>query len=175
MNPGTPDDAPGCGRVEANDAVEALARIIAIEGDRVRIVPERLPGACPGCESGCRRRGLFGGLFAGERPLLLSRDDFRAEDRAQLAPDTRILLRLAERDLVVSSVVTYLLPLLGLVAGALLAEPLLASFGLSGAGDAPAVLGGGIGLVLAWWTAMRVQRHRLPRVTALLCPANEAT
>lgn len=94
---------------------------------------------CPRCAEG---RGCGGGLLGG-----LLRDRLRlvrAVGRADgLAAGDRVVIGLAETTLVKAAATMYLVPLGGIVLGALSAR------GLAGTGDASAIIGGALGFLVA--------------------------
>jgi sigma-E factor negative regulatory protein RseC len=94
---------------------------------------------CPRCAEG---RGCGGGLLGG-----LLRDRLRlvraVGDADGLAAGDRVVIGLAETSLVKAAATMYLVPLAGIVLGALLAR------GLAGTGDAVAMTGGVLGFLVA--------------------------
>jgi positive regulator of sigma E activity len=142
--------------------VTVCARVERVQDGALHVTPARTEGACPGCEGGCTRARLFDWWGAADRPLVLPLTLVPAPDREALAAGTRLRLALPERALVLASALTYLAPLLGLVAGTLAAAALL---GPDSVLTVPAGLGG---LAVGWLWGRRLSRRWLPPLTVEL-------
>lgn len=116
--------------------IEAVATVREVDGERVRVEVQRR-GACGGCESGvsCGTSALGRWFARGTSELWL-------RTTLPLRVGEGVVVGLEETSLLRASLLLYLLPVLGLVAGAI-AGTALAGIG---SGDWPAIAGGGLGL-----------------------------
>jgi len=123
--------------------IEEEAYVAEIADGRVWIEKSR-GSACSGCAESCPS-SLAGGLFGGKRVRMQVASDLA------LRPGDKVLVGVAEEALAGASLLVYLLPLLGLFAGALLGNSIAAS-------DLASALGGlvGLGLCLAGLRAFRL-------------------
>ena len=127
--------------------IEEEAYVAEVADGRVWI--EKSPGsACAGCAESCPS-SLAGGLFGGKRVRL------PVDCGLALRPGDKVVVGVAEDALLGASLLVYLLPLLGLFAGALLGKFLAGS-------DLASALGGlsGLGLSFAGLKSSRLPSGR---------------
>ncbi len=140
--------------------IEQPARVIAADADWVEIEAQRQTG-CSGCsaQTGCGVSLLDRVL--GRRPLRL-----RLPNAINAQPGDKVLLGIADDELLKAAVIAYLLPLLGLLVGAMIGAWLFPRLGL-GSNELWSLAGGVLGftLVLAWVAqhgrSRRYSTHRL--------------
>lgn len=132
--------------------IEQIGRVIGIDDDRVRIAFRPTAG-CRSCAAG------FG---CGIGPILslfrLGREtqiELRHSVGGGLQVGDHVTVRIAASALVRAAALAYLIPLLGMLSGSVLAGLLLPA-----EGDAAAVSGGITGLALGWLWLVRAQRRR---------------
>lgn len=126
--------------------IEETATVLSRRGDRIRVQPER-QSSCGHCaaRSGCGTAVLSRYLGRREAPLELV-------DETGAQPGERIRLGISESALLRGSLTVYMVPLLTLGGGGLLAESL-------GAGDGATAGAGLFGLFLGFlWVAWRNRR-----------------
>lgn len=136
--------------------------IIQQVGGQLRIQLDPAP-ACAGCAGAC---GLLGAAVRRHREchviqLPAGTGEFKAGDRVQLQTD--------DRQLLLASFFTYVLPLGGLLAGAVIGQGLSAN-----AGDSATAAGAGLGLLAGLSLLRWAGRHAIPRIrlaSAILPPA----
>jgi len=123
--------------------IEEEAYVAEIADGQVWIEKSR-GSACAGCAEACPS-AMAGGLFGDKRLRLQVASDLA------LRPGDKVLVGVAEEALLGGSLRIYLLPLLGLFAGALLGKSIAGS-------DLASALGGllGLGLCLAGLKAFRL-------------------
>ena len=131
--------------------IEQRARVVAIEGDSVRIRTEPQTG-CHSCgaKSGCGS-ALIAQMFPARfnQQLLLPRGELSVEPRA----GDYVVVGIDEAYLQKSSLLLYAVPLLGLLAGAIAGQTLL---GTELGGIAGGLSGLGGGLFAIRWGAQRL-------------------
>jgi sigma-E factor negative regulatory protein RseC len=136
--------------------LETPARVIDTQGDMARVEAD-YGGGCGGSQ--CARGGCGAALLA---------QLFTRNPRARLTvlnpigarPGERVVVGVEEGSVLAATLRVYLLPLVFLLAGALLSRSL-------GGGDALAAAGALAGLVLGWATA-RILGRRTTRAPAIL-------
>ncbi len=123
--------------------IEESGRVVAVESGAVWVETLR-KSTCSGCSarSGCGQ-GLLGELGLGPR-----RGHVRALSELSLSVGDAVIIGVREDLLVRGSLLVYLMPLLGLFAGALLTQS-------AGAAEPWVVLGGFAGMFLAWYGVRR--------------------
>jgi len=125
--------------------IEESGRVVRTAGDSAWVQTERR-SSCGSCSArkGCGT-GALAGLFGARTHEVEVRNPIGAR------PGEEVVLGISESLLVRGSVAVYLVPLLSLVAGAVLAEGLAPQLGWAG-NDAPAISGGVAGLAagLLW-------------------------
>lgn len=139
------------------------ARVVRCEDGRVWVSSES--------QSGCRRcaegRGCGGGVFArllGDRLRYI-----RIDSNETFAPGDIVMIGLDERALLAGAFLAYLVPVIGLLLGALLTSRIAT-------GDAAVMLGAGVGFTLALlWLRRHAARHAAdprfePRIVQRLAP-----
>ncbi|QFY90489.1 SoxR reducing system RseC family protein [Magnetovirga frankeli] len=148
--------------------IETQARVVAVQGGRTWVQAARR-SSCGQCSAaGSCGGSLFAQLF-GNRPVRVEVDN-----PLQAQPGQGVVVGVPERLMLSGSLHLYLLPLLGLILGALLGQGLFSGQ----AGELPAILGALLGLfafpalwrwlkpVLAATTSlpiiMRIQTEGLP-------------
>jgi sigma-E factor negative regulatory protein RseC len=115
--------------------IESEARVVAVEAGRTWVQADRR-SSCGQCgAAGSCGGSLFAELF-GNRPVRVE-----VANPLQAQPGARVIIGLPERLMLTGSLRLYLLPLLGLILGALLGQG--AFFGQ--AGEFPAILGALLG------------------------------
>lgn len=112
---------------------ECRGTVLSVEAGHALVQPDN-PANCRACAEG---RGCGGGLFA--RALAREGAPLSVENRLQADVGDCVVLGTAGSGLLSAALLVYLMPLLALLAGAGLGQ-------LLGGGDAPAMLGGGLGL-----------------------------
>lgn len=121
--------------------IEEEGVVLGLEGDLALVQTERRT-TCGGCTaSGTCGTSLLDRLL-GRRPVIL-----RARNRAGAGPGDHVSVGVEESALVRAAVVAYLVPVLSLIAGALLGQALARGWGTSS--DVPALLGGIVAFALA--------------------------
>jgi sigma-E factor negative regulatory protein RseC len=130
------------------------AQVIAVEKDGVRVETVR-NSACSGCrsKSGCGQK-LLAELGQGQRFQIVSSNPFQLS----LQPGDTVELGVDEGSFLQASAMMYLLPLMGLIMGAGLAD-------IGGAPEYKVILAGLLGLLLGfvvvrWWSRKDRQRCR---------------
>jgi sigma-E factor negative regulatory protein RseC len=116
--------------------IEQEAVVVRVEGGQAFVEVGR-DGGCGRChETGGCQNGILGQLF-GSRPRL-----YRIANGIGAMPGDRVVVGIAEGATLRAAVLTYVLPLSGLLTGAVAASTMVAD------GDAPAVLGAIVGLAI---------------------------
>lgn len=140
--------------------VEVEVRIARIEGDTAWVESNRA-SACGHCSSGagCGTR-LFASVF-GARPVQIAVPNSLGIRAGELA-----VLGLPERLMVLGSLRLYLLPLLGLILGAILGDWLAAR--LPGFGELWSILLGLLGLMLLPWVWAKARPDGLAQGAVLV-------
>lgn len=122
--------------------IEEPGLVVAVEGAYAQVQTQRR-GACGGCSA----NGVCGTSvlerYLGRRPVHL-----RALNQAGANVGDRVLVGISEQGLLKAAAAGYLLPLLGLIAGALLGQSLGRWLGAV-ATDLPSLVGAAIGFALA--------------------------
>lgn len=125
--------------------IEEIARVVALEGD-IALLETRRTSACGGCQasSGCGTALI--GRFLGNRSTQV-----RAYNRAGAGIGQQVVLGLDESGLLKAASALYLVPLLGLLLGAILGGR-LAGLWLPAMAEPGAILSAVAGLLggLAW-------------------------
>lgn len=136
--------------------IEQAGIVVRVDGERAWVETERR-SSCGDCsaQAGCGHAVLgktFGRKFT----------EVQVVNSAHLKPGECVVLGVREDALLKSSFAVYLIPLLGLLLGAL-----VGATAVSGMGDLPALLGGVTGFVAGlWWVrgfggrAARLQRYQ---------------
>lgn len=127
--------------------IEQEATVVAREGDHVWVEARR-QSTCNGCAA---RSGCGTGALGGWLPGAVTR--LRVPDPLGVRPGERVVIGVPEGAVLRGSLLVYLVPLLGLLGGALMGEQLGAF--LSHTGDALALAGGAAGLLLGFVYARR--------------------
>lgn len=141
--------------------MEATARVVSVDAHRARVACEDRAtcGAC-GSSGRCALRWLAHG-----RPASLE-ISVSAGGPAPLQPGDTVVLSIADGELFRAAALVYLLPLAGLLAGALGAR------GLAGAGEGAALGAGLLGAAVGWLVARGVARRDPPRLAVRLVPGD---
>jgi sigma-E factor negative regulatory protein RseC len=132
--------------------LEESGRVISLEGEDVWVETIR-QSACAGCSAskGCGQK-LIAGLGQGQRFQVKAKNPgallIKAEDQVVLGLPGSSFLNL--------SVLVYLTPLVGLMMGALAADLVAASDGLTAIAG---LLGFGLGLMLVRWVGKRIEHQ----------------
>lgn len=121
--------------------IEELARVLSCDGSAALVETERR-SACGGCgvRTGCGT-SLLAQVF-GHKPAHL-----RVANPVSAQPGDRVVVGISERGLVRASLLLYLVPLLGLLLGAVGGELLVQRLDLGG-GETLSVVGGMLGLAV---------------------------
>jgi sigma-E factor negative regulatory protein RseC len=122
--------------------IEEPGLVVTVEGEYAEVQTQRR-GACGGCSA----NGVCGTSLL-ERYLGRRSVHLRALNRAGAGVGDRVLVGVSEQGLVKAAVAGYLLPLLGLIAGALLGQSLGRWLG-GVETDIPSLVGAAIGFALA--------------------------
>lgn len=130
--------------------IEETARVVAIEGEFAWVQTERR-STCNACSANGACGTSVLAKVLGQR-----RTQVRALNSIGAGLGDHVIVGLAEDALVRGSLAIYAVPLVGMIALALMGE-LFAPFGLRG--DAPAVAGGAIGLALGLFWVRRFSRR----------------
>jgi sigma-E factor negative regulatory protein RseC len=134
--------------------IEESGRVVRIEGEYAWVQTERR-SSCGSCSA---RKGCGTGALAGLFGARVHEVEVHNPVGAQ--PGDDVVVGISESLLVRGSAMLYLLPLLTLVGGALLAEGLAAQLELASS-DLPAILGGAAGLAAGFlWLRSRNRRWR---------------
>lgn len=146
--------------------VEVEVSIARLEGDLAWVESQR-SSACGHCSSGagCGTR-LFSSVF-GAKPVLIA-----VPNSLEGRVGERFILGLPERAMVLGSLRLYLLPLLGLILGALAGEWLTVV--APGFGELWSIALGLLGLILLPWALARVRPNGLAKEAVLLRRAQTA-
>jgi sigma-E factor negative regulatory protein RseC len=118
--------------------IEEFGVVVAVAGDCADVRTERR-GTCGGCSADGTCGTSILDRFLGRRPVLV-----RARNLAQAGVGERVVLGVAEAELLTAALAVYLVPLLGLLGGAFLGE----MFRPPGS-DLWVLLGGACGFALA--------------------------
>lgn len=132
--------------------IEESGRVMRTAGDSAWVQTERR-SSCGSCSSrkGCGT-GALAGLFGARAHEVEVLNPIGAQ------PGDDVVVGISESLLVRGSAAVYLLPLLALVAGAMLAEGLAPQLGMAGS-DTPAIIGGLLGLAAGFlWLRRRNRR-----------------
>lgn len=132
--------------------LEETVKVVAVQG-QTAWVEALASSSCGGCTQACASSALFKQLSRRRTPLALSCD-------AAVQPGDLLIIGVEERALLWASLLVYVLPLCGLLAGAALAVPIAAAWGV--AGDWPSLIGGFSG-----FAACLIAIKRLPGVGAV--------
>ncbi len=128
--------------------IESDARVVAVEGARTWVEASRR-SSCGQCSaSGSCGGSLFSELFGG-RPVRVEVDNPIAAGLGQ-----RVIVGIPERMMMTGSLDLYLLPLLGLLAGAIAGQSLTEN------AELPAILGGVLGFFVFPWAWRRLKAGR---------------
>ena len=132
--------------------MEAAARVVSVDAHRARVACEERAacGAC-GTSGRCALR-----WFAAGRPASVE-IPVSAGGSEPLRPGDAVVLSIADGELFRAAALVYLVPLAGLLAGALGAR------GLAGAGEGVALGAGLLGAALGWLVARGLARRDPPR------------
>jgi len=138
--------------------VKAAARVREVNGNRARLECDSATVACAACagRGGCALQRLAGGH---ETRLEVSTS---AVDGVLLVPGSRVTVEVAEGELLGAALRAYLPPLVGVLAG-----PLLARVGADG-GEGGILLCAVAGLLLGWVVSRAWLRRSPPRVAVRL-------
>jgi len=120
--------------------IEETGVVVDVDGDGA-LVETRRQGACGGCSANGACGTSLLARYLGRRPLLL-----RAQNRAGAAPGDWVVVGVSEHGLMQASLAAYLVPVVGLIAGGVVAG-LLFPAGGDGATALLAFLGLALGLV----------------------------
>lgn len=126
--------------------IEETALISRLDGEFALVAPES-SGGCGNCSSNatCGAGAMAQAIGGGRRTLLRARNPIGA------CPGQRVVIGIAEAQLNKAAILTYLLPLVGLILGAVLGEA-AAGLLIEGSREPGAILGGLLGLaaVFVW-------------------------
>jgi sigma-E factor negative regulatory protein RseC len=129
--------------------IEERGRIVALQGNQAWVQTLR-QNACQSCRarSGCGQRALHE-LSGGKARQV------RVDNALQAQVGDQVLLGIGETALLRASVLVYLVPVLGLLAGALVGDR------VAGLGDGGTILAGALGMALAFLLVRMCQRHAI--------------
>jgi sigma-E factor negative regulatory protein RseC len=132
--------------------LEESGQVISLEGEDVWVETIR-QSACAGCTASksCGQK-LIAGLGQGQRFLVKAKNPAALSIKAQ----DQVVLGLPGNAFLNLSVLVYLTPLAGLLVGALAADLVTASDGLTAVAG---LLGFGLGLVLVRWVGKRIEHQ----------------
>jgi sigma-E factor negative regulatory protein RseC len=132
--------------------IEESARVIACEAG-FAIVETQVQAACGGCQAqaGCTT-SVLAGLFKRRHNRL------KVLNPIQAAPGQQVIVGLPEQSLVSISLVAYLLPLLGLLLGAIGLQE-AAAYWLWRGGELASIIGGLSGLAIGLMLLRRFSRR----------------
>lgn len=133
--------------------LEERGQVVRTAGDSAWVRTERR-SSCGSCSA---RKGCGTGALAGV--FSARAHEVEVLNPIGAAPGDEVIVGISESMLVRGSAAVYLLPLLTLMAGALLAEGMAPQLGLAGS-DAPAILGGAVGLAAGFLWLYRRHRRR---------------
>jgi len=130
--------------------IEEAARVVAVDGDQAWVVTRRR-SACGACAAnkGCGT-GIMARALGSERTLRI-----KAENTVQALVGEDVTLGIDDRVLLRSAVLMYLLPLLALIAGAVLGELLNTSLSVADEDYLPIITGMSAMTGMLWW----LRRH----------------
>jgi sigma-E factor negative regulatory protein RseC len=129
--------------------IEETGVVVAVAGDSAEVETRR-QGACGSCSANGACGTSLLARYLGRKPLLL-----RARNLAGAAPGDLVVVGVPEDGLMRASLVAYLVPLLGLIAGGI-AGPVLYPAGGDGTAALTAFAGLALGLV---WLARFGRAH----------------
>jgi sigma-E factor negative regulatory protein RseC len=139
--------------------IEETGIVVGVAGDMAEVETNR-QGACGSCSAnGACGTSLLARYF-GRKPLVL-----RAQNRAGAAPGDRVVVGISEDGLVRASLATYLVPLLGLMAGGAAGVVLFPS---GGEGTSAFLAFAGLGAGLAWLARYARTHGRDPDYRAVI-------
>lgn len=131
--------------------IETQAQVVAVEAERTWVVADRR-SSCGQCSaSGSCGGSLFAELW-GNKPVRVEVDN---PIHAQLGQ--QVIVGMPERFMLAGSAQLYLLPLLGLILGALMGQWLGVQVFLGNMGELPAIVGAALGL---WYLPRLWQRFK---------------
>ncbi len=138
--------------------MKAAARVREVNGNRARLECDSATFACAACadRGGCALKRLAGG----HEPRL--EVPARAIDGVLLVPGSRVTVEVDEGELLGAALRAYLPPLVGLLAGALLARA------VAGGGEGLVLFCAAAGLLLGWAVSRAWLRRSPPRVAVRL-------
>ncbi|MET0065471.1 MAG: SoxR reducing system RseC family protein [Candidatus Thiodiazotropha sp.] len=133
--------------------IEETARIVRVEGD-FAVVETQQQAACGSCQSagGCSTSVLAG--------LFKRRDnELRVLNTLDVRPGEQVVIGVQERALVKISLLAYLMPLIGMIAGAIVIDSWAQRY-LVIQGELPQIIGGLSGLMAGFWVLRWFSRNR---------------
>lgn len=141
--------------------MKAVARVLEVDGERARLECDTASASCAACagRGGCALQRL-----AGRRDSRLEVPALAA-DGVMLAPGARVTVEIDDGELLGSAARTYLPPLVGVLAGPLLARA------TAGGGEVLVLLSALAGVLLGWAAARAWLRRSPPRIAVR--PAEE--
>jgi sigma-E factor negative regulatory protein RseC len=139
--------------------IEETGVVVAVAGDLAEVETRR-QGACGSCSANGACGTSLLARWLGRKPLLL-----RALNRAGAAPGDTVVVGVPEDGLMRASLAAYLVPLLGLMAGAVASQGIFPA-----GGEGASTLGGlgGLALGLAWFRRFGRAHTQDPRYRAVI-------
>jgi len=143
--------------------IEESAVIVVRDGEFADVQAQRR-GACGGCGARAACGTSLLDRFLGRRPLRL-----RVVNVIDAAVGDQVVIGVPEAALLRAAVSAYLVPVTGLILGAILGQE-IASFSTSLSSDLPSIIGGlmGFGLALLWLRGYSARIGTNPRYRAVL-------
>jgi sigma-E factor negative regulatory protein RseC len=144
--------------------IEEAGTVVAIDGAYAQVQTERR-SVCGGCSANGACGTSLLERFFGRRPIQV-----RALNTADALVGDRVILGISEQGLLSASIAVYLIPVAGLVAGAVLGETILGSLTQGRYADVSSLLGAALGFVLAlsWLRAYSAASWRRPEHQAVV-------
>ncbi|MEJ2427273.1 MAG: SoxR reducing system RseC family protein [Candidatus Thiodiazotropha sp.] len=143
--------------------IEETARVVRVDGG-FAVVETQQQAACGSCQSaGSCSTSVLSGLFKRHD------NEMRVLNTLDVHPGERVIIGVQERALVKLSLLAYLMPLVGLIAGAIVADLWVRSL-LMLHGELPQIFGGLSGLAGGFWILRQFSKaqHTNPEYQAVI-------
>ncbi len=133
--------------------IEESARVLRVEAG-FAVVETRQRAACGSCQSsGSCSTSVLAGLFKRHD------NELRVLNSLDVHPGEEVIIGVQEQALVKLSLLAYLMPIMGMIAGAIVTDRWVRDY-LSMSGELPQIIGGIMGLAGGFWLLQRFSRSR---------------
>ncbi|MET0088882.1 MAG: SoxR reducing system RseC family protein [Candidatus Thiodiazotropha sp.] len=133
--------------------IEENARVLRVEGG-FAVVETQQRAACGSCQSsGSCSTSVLAGLFKRHDNQL------RVLNTLDVRPGEQVIIGVQEQALVKLSLLAYLMPILSMIAGAIIVDFWSRDY-LGADGELPQIIGGLLGLAGGFWLLQRFSRNR---------------